>query len=256
MLDQIKQFVKKLLRQHGEFIFKTLVIVACAIILLVLVLILYCDFIEDYNMLKANDIRDYIILPLGILGFVIVTTYTFLPIDFKTPRSVPFKFQLTLKSFDDVVETVKPKILADKFILLDEFERDGVKYFAAYRKEYLDKLDVIIFAGCEEATNKILDEYESVASTEVYNVTGMENPDPLSVIHCLCVKRLTPALNKVINKSPEQGIRNYHLPMVISFGGDKLYIPKQKGGFSRTKYNKLKKYAEYLFDVTEETNKK
>ena len=65
--------------------------------------------------------------------------------------------------------------------------------------------------------------------------------DTVDMITIVCVDRITPTFQKLVNGNIQQGLKNGRLPVGISFGGKSMYIAKQKYGFAISKYKKLRK---------------
>ena len=63
----------------------------------------------------------------------------------------------------------------------------------------------------------------------------------VDMITIVCVDRITPTFQKLVNSNIQQGFKNRRLPVGISFGGKTIYIAKQKDSFAITKYKKLRK---------------
>ena len=65
--------------------------------------------------------------------------------------------------------------------------------------------------------------------------------DWLSLISLVCVDRITPTFQKFVNSNIKQEPKSYKLPVGVSFGGNTIYISKQKDGLAISKYKKLRK---------------
>lgn len=61
------------------------------------------------------------------------------------------------------------------------------------------------------------------------------------IIVLICVNRITPAFQKLVNGNICQERYLFKLPVGISFGGKQIYIAKQKGGFAIAQYKQLRK---------------
>lgn len=110
------------------------------------------------------------------------------------------------------------------------------------RPSGLWKLDCIALFRVNELTDEILDKANNAITKSLCGYYGKETiTDTISMITIVCVNRITPAFQKLVNSNIEQGFKNFRLPVGISFGGKQIYIAKQKDGFAITKYKKLRK---------------
>lgn len=63
----------------------------------------------------------------------------------------------------------------------------------------------------------------------------------INLMIILCVDRVTPAFQQVMNNNFEQNIRHSKLPVGVSFGGKTIYIAKQEDGFAMVQHKKMRK---------------
>lgn len=113
----------------------------------------------------------------------------------------------------------------------------------------LVRIDELTDDDLESANDAITESLETY-----YGITRIEETDDsINVITVICVDRITPAFQKLVNGGAEQGFKNGRLPVGISFGGNGIYITKQNDGFAIAKYKRLRK--EFLRIVGAEVNR-
>ena len=69
------------------------------------------------------------------------------------------------------------------------------------------------------------------------------------MISVVCVDRITPDFQKLVNSNVQQGFKNGRLPVGVSFGGKNIYIARQKDGFAITKHKRLRREFIDIMDL-------
>ena len=110
------------------------------------------------------------------------------------------------------------------------------------RSQKFCKLDCVALIKTSELTKEFLQEVnDNITESLKLYYDGKLITDTISMIAIVCVDRITPTFQKLVNSNIQQGLKNFRLPVGISFGGKKIYISKQKDGFAITKYKRLRK---------------
>lgn len=121
------------------------------------------------------------------------------------------------------------------------FAKDGmlITYIKPNRAR---ELGCIALVRVAEISDEILDAADDAITESLKAYCGKDIiTDTVNIITIVCVDRITPAFQKMVNTNIQQGFKNGRLPVGISFGGKTVYIAKQKDGFATAKYKKLRK---------------
>lgn len=98
----------------------------------------------------------------------------------------------------------------------------------------------------------ILQEANDAITNHFSQMFKPKNIMAINLISLFCVERITPTFRELVDNQPIQGWKNGRFNAGISFGGKKLYIAQQKGGFGFLNYKKLKKEFHNVFNYAQE----
>ena len=120
-----------------------------------------------------------------------------------------------------------------------------------YRREIKQKRYYMIDTKLEELTeenfNELYDKEIFPIIEDDFNQAKNSMRYELFIVFIISVDRMSPMFNRFIN-TLDQDKRYYKLPIGVSFGGNKMYIPNEIEGFGLMQFNHLKKeFKKYFF---------
>lgn len=166
----------------------------------------------------------------------------------------PYKYPLGFPDFSSLETFITDAVTKNAYARQADtfFEPDG-KTTLFIKSAGLWKIDCIALIRTKELTNEVLENANDSITEALYKYYGKEKiTDTVSMISIICVDRITPAFQKLMNSNVEQGIKNFRLPTGISFGGKQIYIPRQDDGFAIAKYKKLRKEFMKIMNLTKD----
>lgn len=166
----------------------------------------------------------------------------------------PYKYPLGYPDFSSLETFITDAVTKNAYARQADtfFEPDG-KTTLFIKSAGLWKIDCIALIRTKELTNEVLENANDSITEALYKYYGKEKiTDTVSMISIICVDRITPAFQKLMNSNVEQGIKNFRLPTGISFGGKQIYIPRQDDGFAIAKYKKLRKEFMKIMNLTKD----
>lgn len=215
---------------------------------------------EAYDNLPSNMICPEPFNSLWIADLILFAFFTILFIVLTRVMKIeekpikPDKFPLLFNNFNELQDYLISKISLESYIQQPEvlFDENG-KTTVFIKSGGLWKIDCIALIRVKEVTNEILESANDSITESLYHYYGKKKiTDTVSMISIICVDRITPAFNKLLNSNVEQGVKNFRLPVGVSFGGKQIYIPKQKDGFAIAQYKKLRKEFMNMMNLTKE----
>lgn len=75
--------------------------------------------------------------------------------------------------------------------------------------------------------------------------------EKISLLLFVCVDRVSPTFYKIVDGGAEQSFKTFRLPVGISFGGKKIYLPQLKGFWGKREYHLLVQNFMELFEWPE-----
>lgn len=75
--------------------------------------------------------------------------------------------------------------------------------------------------------------------------------EKISLLLFICVDRVSPTFYKIVDGGAEQSFKTFRLPVGISFGGKKIYVPHLKGSWGEREYRLLLQSFTELLDWPE-----
>ena len=187
----------------------------------------------------------------AVLCILLVTLMSTMKLENK-PK--PYKYPLGFPDFSSLETFITDAVTKNAYARQADtfFEPDG-KTTLFIKSAGLWKIDCIALIRTKELTNEVLENANDSITEALYKYYGKEKiTDTVSMISIICVDRITPAFQKLMNSNVEQGIKNFRLPTGISFGGKQIYIPRQDDGFAIAKYKKLRKEFMKIMNLTKD----
>lgn len=207
---------------------------------------------KEYEEWETIWIASFILFVVsGIVMMVFMAVFKF-----KQKPVKADKFPLSFDGFETLSSFLEKAVTQNDYQMQPTLfmnEQETVTIFV--RPNKLWKLDCIALVRTKELTDDILDMANNKITESLKAYYGTERiTDTVSMISIICVDRITPTFQKLVNSNIQQGFKNLRLPVGISFGGKSIYIAKQKDGFAITKYKKLRKEFFKIFQI--QTNRK
>lgn len=104
--------------------------------------------------------------------------------------------------------------------------------------------------------DKLLDDFKKNYFEEfgyyIMNNKEINKKNNITITFIICVDKVNSKFYSYVCSNVEQFHKRFDIPIGISFGSKQLYIPPQKEGIYRGKYNKLKKEVLEIFNLEEE----
>ena len=243
MSDNTKQIILKTVTVMA-LVFLLLWCLVCPIVTIVL---LNIDSISETTVELVTEILGYGSMVgffcFGVLMIVLMFAFG----GFKQKPAKAEKFELKASDFQELSAFLN-KAFTTKGFKKQGFKKwDEDKCVSLYLKQGkysygVYNLHAYALVRVPELTDELLDTVNDRITdimNEYYN--GERITDVVRMPTIVCVDRITPTFQKMVNSNIEQGIKNIRLPVGISFGGRKVYVAKQEGGFAIAQYRKLRK---------------
>lgn len=190
----------------------------------------------------------YFIFVLFLISFVAFSQWYFLMVygNIKPPK--PDKYILKQNSYEEFSSYLSDRVKEYDYEL--NIEKENLKI---YKKSIKSRNYYIIDARLEELTednfNELYNEKIFPLIEEDFNKVQKKYYE-LYVSFIVSVNRITPMFNKFIEETNEE-VRYYKLPIGISFGGNKMYLPSMIEGFQVFQINKLIKEFKEIMEVSD-----
>ena len=202
---------------------------------------------------KLNNLS--IVLYSIIFSFFYFTSLFYFLIvygNIKPPK--PDKYLLKQDNYLDFSNYLNKRIKI--FNYKEKYMRDNLKIYhrVIKRKNYY-----IIDARLEELTEENFNElYEKEIFPIIeqdFNQAKKSMRYELFITIIISVDRMSSMFNRFIN-TLDQDKRYYKLPIGVSFGGNKMYIPNEIEGFGLMQFNQLKKEIKIILELENKGNKR
>lgn len=175
------------------------------------------------------------------------------------PEIFPFKFK-GFSSFNDYLSDILIRDGYNKQKSVSISDSGILTVFT--RKDVPMELDSFVLLKVDELTDEILELSDNEVTNillEYYNKKIIT--DKVIMTSIVCVDRITPTFQKLVNDKLTQNLKNQILPIGISFGGKKIYIAKQVDGITLGRYKIQRRYFLDALKLTDNdvivnTNKK
>jgi len=182
---------------------------------------------------------------MGMTAFsaIMIIVFSFLGGEIKQKPIKAEKFKLSCDEFDELKVFLEKSLSQKEYALKKEVSSDEKSSVTVYaRNNRVAWLECFSLIHVDEWTYEIEDliDHELEKLVEEYCNEGTRYRK-ISMMIVICVNRITPVFQKLVNGNIQQGLNQFRLPVGISFGGKQIYIAKQKDGFAVMQYKKLRK---------------
>ena len=211
------------------------------------------DFYLKY-IYKIKDNELLVTCSMLIFGMILGIHGVFLMMfgNIKAPK--PDKYLLKQDNYLDFSNYLNKRIKI--FNYEEKYTNDSLKI---YHKVIKRKNYYIIDARLEELTEENFNElYEKEIFPIIeqdFNQAKKSMRYELFITIIISVDRMSSMFNRFIN-TLDQDKRYYKLPIGVSFGGNKMYIPNEIEGFGLMQFNQLKKEIKIILELENKGNKR
>ena len=218
----------------------------------ILGLTIYIYLMIKYNASTADKNLITTILQIPLIFFSIPGLLMLMFGNIKPPK--PDKYLLKQDNYLDFSNYLNKRIKI--FNYKEKYMRDNLKIYhrVIKRKNYY-----IIDARLEELTEENFNElYEKEIFPIIeqdFNQAKKSMRYELFITIIISVDRISSMFNRFIN-TLDQDKRYYKLPIGVSFGGNKMYIPNEIEGFGLMQFNQLKKEIKIILELENKSNKR
>lgn len=227
-----------------EIILKTLIIIEMIQLVLIfpgsmIVSFLFRDKIEYqlYESIFKTIINSFIIN--GILFMILLPIFGGL----KQKPVKAEKFKLQFNNFKELLAFLHKSLSKKGYVKQNTINLNESESVTVYSQIIGPNiLECYSIVRVSELSNELLEKVENTI-TEIIKkyLDGTIVTNAVNMIGIVCVDRITPAFQKLVNNNIEQSLKTSRLPVGISFGGKTIYVAKQKGGLGIISYKELRK---------------
>jgi hypothetical protein len=184
-------------------------------------------------------------------GILIVVTSV---IEFEQTPTKAEKLKLLCEDFAALALHFETAANMRDYLELSSFNLGGQHEMRIFARRRQGMLQCFVLARLPELTPALMNEADERFWEFAANFYGTSRiTATVQSIMVVCVDRITPAFQKLVNSNIQQNFRNHKLPVGISFGGKRVYVAKQEGGFVVGAYKKMKKeFLSMLGDMAAE----
>ncbi len=231
-------------------IIKGLLLFSSAWLILTMVLIAFSQAHpwgnKDYQYYRTISIWSFIILMvLGGITTLLVCKY-----GIQLPKTKSDRFRFSSCDFQQLSAAIMNANKYAEFsdpVKLECNSDDSVQI--QYMKNW-KKLYVFELVRTNELTFEKLTSYTELFWEYVCGLAPNIKLYDIHLIQCICVDRITTDFRNFTENNVEQDFGRYQLPVGISFGGNTIYVAKQKGGAFIAKYKHLRKIFMKILSVS------
>lgn len=221
-----------------EIILKTVIVIALSAMLFVVPgALIYCWFLDENVLITLINGGLALFGIFGVLLMILIPIFGLKQKPVKAEK-YPLEFADYNSLANHIAISAKSSSYAQQLAL--SFENDGM--LTTYVKPNgLWKENCIALVRIAELTDDNLDAANDAITESLKAYYGKEKiTNTVDMITIVCVDRITPTFQKLVNSNIQQGFKNGRLPVGVSFGGKTIYISRQKDGFAIAKYRKLR----------------
>ena len=152
------------------------------------------------------------------------------------------KMPLVFASYNEFLEFLQMRLLQKKYKLQKNVPISPAGDVTVYLRTPKNwTLACFVIIRVTELSDELLDSANESITNILNEYYGCETiTDTINMISVVCVDRITPDFQKLVNSNVQQGFKNARLPVGVSFGGKNIYIAKQKDGFAIKKHKQLR----------------
>lgn len=223
-----------------ELILKSLLIVAFTLLLMFFPGSAIVAFLGFNEKLLETIVTTILcsFFAVGILFMILVPVLGAIEPKVGKAEIMPLYFHSYVDFFASLEKTLKEKNYFRQEI---RSAYNGEELTVYARKTRLWVLDCFVIVRITELSEEIVERVNDSITDILTEYYEGEITDTVDMISIFCVDRITPTFRTMINNNTLQGLKNGRLLVGISFGGKKLYIAPQKGGYAILKYKRLRK---------------
>ena len=210
------------------------------------------SIILDFYLKKIYNIQDNELLvtcSLLIFGIILGIHGVFLMMfgNIKPPK--PDKFLLKQDNYLDFSNYLSKRV--NLFNYEEKYTSDRLKiYYRVIKKKRYYMIDTKLEELTEENFNELYDKEIFPIIEQDFNQAKKSMRYELFITFIISVDRMSPVFNRFVN-TLDQDKRYYKLPIGVSFGGNKMYIPNEIEGFGLMQFNRLKKEFKKIMEIEE-----
>lgn len=223
-----------------ELILKTLIVIGISLMILVFPGTLVWAYFFPYE--TAQIIFNVILFSsFGVGGLFIILLFVFGDLPSKPVKAD--KVPLTIYSYDELLCFLQNRLLEKDYKKQQSVAVSPDGALTLYLKRTKrSELECFVIMRVADLSDKFLDNAnESITSILNEYYGGKTIRDTVNMISVFCVDRITPAFQKLVNSNMQQGLKNGRFVVGISFGGNKIYIARQEGGYGVRIYKRMRK---------------
>ena len=152
------------------------------------------------------------------------------------------KFRLPFDRYELFADFLTRSLADNGYSLLStQLLDDNVSLIVFLRKKQ-HTWDCYTLIRIPELTENFLDETnDRITHILIEHNGNTQLTNTVNMTSIVCVDRITPAFQKLVNGNIQQGLKNGRLPVGITFGGKTIYVARQKDGFAVLHYKALRK---------------
>ena len=204
-----------------------------------------------YVRVKSNSIEmaeNNIVSHISMLAFLTLSIPGILMFMFgniKPPK--PDKYLLKQDNYLDFNNYLNKRI--KMFNYEEKYTSDRLKiYYRVIKKKRYYMIDAKLKELTEDNFNELYDKEIFPIIEQDFNQAKKSMRYELFITFIISVDRMSAMFNRFVN-TLDQDKRYYKLPIGVSFGGNKMYIPNEIEGFGLMQFNRLKKEFKKIMEI-------
>lgn len=224
-----------------EIILKTLLVIGLVLLFLIFPGTLFIGlFITDYEI--AYTVFCIIMGSYFVDGILVIILLPLFGYTLQKPTKAE-KFLLPIENYSEMQNFIDGALIEEYQRLHTQYLKDNSPITLYIKERKLFEWDCFVIVYVSDLTDEIMNEADELITEMLiqYN-KGQELTNTVNMISVICVDRITPTFQKLVNGNIQQELKIRRLPVGISFGGKKIYIAKQKDGFAISQYKRLRKH--------------
>ena len=213
----------------------------------VLGLTIYIYLMIKYDASTADKNLITTILQIPLIFFSIPGLLMLMFGNIKPPK--PDKYLLKQNNYLDFSNYLNKRV--NLFNYEEKYTSDRLKiYYRVIKKKRYYMIDTKLEELTEENFNELYDKEIFPIIEQDFNQAKKSMRYELFITFIISVDRMSPVFNRFVN-TLDQDKRYYKLPIGVSFGGNKMYIPNEIEGFGLMQFNRLKKEFKKIMEIEE-----
>ncbi len=203
--------------------------------------------IKNNSVEMAEDNIISQILPLSLFITFVPGLLMLMFGNIKPPK--PDKYLLKQDNYLDFSNYLSKRV--NLFNYEEKYTSDRLKiYYRVIKKKRYYMIDTKLEELTEENFNEMYDKEIFSIIEQDFNQAKKSMRYELFITFIISVDKMSPMFNRFVN-TLDQDKRYYKLPIGVSFGGNKMYIPNEIEGFGLMQFNRLKKEFKKIMEIEE-----